>query len=69
MRVSKNISRGDRITSLDMLVTLAKEKKAVVVIYGSHFLKVQPAAFIINWPIPVIQNRQIFFAINHNKPQ
>jgi hypothetical protein len=62
MKVTKNISRGDRITSLDFLMTLAKEKKSVVVfVGGNHF--VRPAAFLANWSMSLLVRLHIFHAV------
>lgn len=67
MKVSKNISKGSQITSIDYLVTLAKERKSVVLEHGSGFWhSIRPAAFIINWPLITITRFKIFHAVKES---
>lgn len=62
MKVSKNIERGEPITSLDFLMTLARERKSVVVyVGGNHF--VRAAAFIVNWPLSMIVRMKFYHAV------
>lgn len=62
MKVTKNIEKGDRITSLDYLMTLAREKKSVVVyVGGDHF--VRPAAFVVNWPLSMVCRMHFYHAV------
>jgi hypothetical protein len=68
MRITKNISKGDQITSMDMLVTLSRQGKSVVIAFGAWH-KVLPAAFVIGMPLRTVLNYSIFFAINHNEAQ
>lgn len=62
MQVTKNIRKGDPITSLDFLMVLAREKKSVVVDCGGwHF--VRPAAFMVNRPLSMVVRTKIYHAI------
>lgn len=65
MKVSKNIEMGEQITSLDFLMTLARERKAVVVyVGGNHF--VSAAGFIVNWPLSMIVRMKFYHAVKAN---
>lgn len=69
MRVSKNIERGERITSLDFLMTLAREKKSVVVYVGGQ-LFVRPAGFVVNWPLSLVARMNFYHAVKtSNAPE
>lgn len=67
MQVTRNISRGEPISDLNVLMKLALDKKSVVVCYGGKLNKVTPAAFVIGWPFHLIyrMQRQIFYAVKH----
>jgi hypothetical protein len=69
MNVTKNIETGDRITSLDYLMSLARERKSVVVyVGGAHF--VRPAAFVVNWPLSMIVRMRFYHAVKKiNAPE
>ncbi len=62
MKITENIERGERITSLDFLMTLARQRKSVVVyVGGGHF--VRPAAFIVNWSLAMVDRMKFYHAI------
>lgn len=65
MRVSKNIHKGGRITDLNQLIAMAKDKKAVIVVLGGHHF-IRPAAFMINWSVAQLSKTQLFYAIHES---
>lgn len=69
MKISKTISRGGEITSLDYLLTLARAKRAVVVQHGNWYW-IRPAAFIVNWPLTTILRYKFYHAVKEkNAPE
>jgi len=69
MQIASNISKGGQITSIDMLVTLAK-KKEVVVIEKTHFSLLIPADYLLDFSInDILKNSIFFFAPKTNETQ
>lgn len=63
MKVSKNLKRGELVTSLPDLMKLAEEKQSVCFLMGGWHdkkLKVRPAAFLVNWPLCRLVGMTIF---------